>query len=38
MKAMKNSVMEVTKLISKSKEGQAFMSKNQNCDLDQYQE
>ncbi len=29
MKAMKNSVMEVTKLISKSKEGQAFMSNNQ---------
>ncbi|MEB8647749.1 nucleoside triphosphate pyrophosphohydrolase family protein [Bacillus thuringiensis] len=38
MKAMKNSVMEVTKLISKSKEGQAFMSNNQICELDQYQE
>ncbi|HDR8145073.1 nucleoside triphosphate pyrophosphohydrolase family protein [Bacillus thuringiensis] len=38
MKAMKNSVMEVTKLISKSKEGQAVMNHNQICELDQYQE
>ncbi|MGN4560870.1 nucleoside triphosphate pyrophosphohydrolase family protein [Bacillus cereus group sp. MYBK5-2] len=38
MKAMKNSVMEVTKLISKSKEGQALMNHNQICELDQYQE
>ncbi|ANC07801.1 MULTISPECIES: nucleoside triphosphate pyrophosphohydrolase family protein [Bacillus cereus group] len=38
MKVMKNSVMEVTKLISKSKEGQVFMSNNQICELDQYQE
>ncbi|MGR5996619.1 nucleoside triphosphate pyrophosphohydrolase family protein [Bacillus cereus] len=38
MKAMKNSVMEVTKLISKSKEGQALMNNNQICELDQYQE
>ena len=37
MKAMKNSVMEVTKLISKSKEGQALMNNNQICELDQYQ-
>ncbi|MEC2933766.1 nucleotide pyrophosphohydrolase, partial [Bacillus cereus] len=33
MKAMKNSVMEVTKLISKSKEGQAFMSNIQICEV-----
>ncbi|WP_142311049.1 nucleoside triphosphate pyrophosphohydrolase family protein [Bacillus toyonensis] len=38
MKAMKNSVMEVTKLISKAKEGQALMNNNQICELDQYQE
>ncbi|MDF9538114.1 nucleoside triphosphate pyrophosphohydrolase family protein [Bacillus cereus] len=38
MKAMKNSVMEVTKLISKSKENQALMNNNQICELDQYQE
>ncbi|PEW54501.1 nucleotide pyrophosphohydrolase [Bacillus cereus] len=38
MKAMKNSVMEVTKLISKSKEGQDLMNNNQICELDQYQE
>ncbi|PDZ29172.1 nucleotide pyrophosphohydrolase [Bacillus toyonensis] len=38
MKAMKNSVMEVTKLISKAKEGQALMNNNQVCELDQYQE
>ncbi|HDR7801514.1 TPA: nucleoside triphosphate pyrophosphohydrolase family protein [Bacillus tropicus] len=38
MKAMKNSVMEVTKLISKSKERQALVNNNQICELDQYQE
>ncbi|NIL29565.1 nucleoside triphosphate pyrophosphohydrolase family protein [Bacillus thuringiensis] len=38
MKAMKNRVMEVTKLINKSKEGQALMNINQICELDQYQE
>ncbi|MFE6708705.1 nucleoside triphosphate pyrophosphohydrolase family protein [Bacillus thuringiensis] len=38
MKAMKNGVMEVTKLISKSKEGQAEKNNNQICELDQYQE
>ncbi|KXY16194.1 nucleoside triphosphate pyrophosphohydrolase family protein [Bacillus cereus] len=38
MKAMKNSVMEVTKLISKAKEGQVLMNNNQICELDQYQE
>ncbi|ANS45899.1 hypothetical protein BT246_04610 [Bacillus thuringiensis] len=38
MKAMKNSVMEVTKLISKSKEGKALTNNNQICELDQYQE
>ncbi|TKH20762.1 nucleotide pyrophosphohydrolase, partial [Bacillus cereus] len=37
MKAMKNSVMEVTKLISKAKEGQALINNNQICELDQYQ-
>ncbi|HFU7075477.1 nucleoside triphosphate pyrophosphohydrolase family protein [Bacillus cereus] len=38
MKAMKNSVMEVTKLISKSKEGQVLINHNQICELDKYQE
>ncbi|AJQ59285.1 nucleotide pyrophosphohydrolase [Bacillus thuringiensis] len=38
MKAMKNGVMEVTKLISTLKEGQAEMNINQICELDQYQE
>ncbi|PGT79483.1 nucleotide pyrophosphohydrolase [Bacillus cereus] len=38
MKAMKNGVMEVTKLINKSKEGQSVMNINQICELDQYQE
>ncbi|MFD0771636.1 nucleoside triphosphate pyrophosphohydrolase family protein [Bacillus sp. CGMCC 1.60114] len=38
MKAMKNGVMEVTKLISKSKEGKAVMNIDQICELDQYQE
>ncbi|KLA33876.1 nucleoside triphosphate pyrophosphohydrolase family protein [Bacillus bombysepticus] len=38
MKSMKNGVLEVTKLISKSKEGQAVMNDNQICELDQYQE
>ena len=38
MKEMKNGVLEVTKLISKSKEGQALMNNNQICELDQYQE
>ncbi|HFR4141703.1 nucleotide pyrophosphohydrolase [Bacillus cereus] len=38
MKAMKNSVMEVTKLISKSKEGQVIINHNQICELDKYQE
>lgn len=38
MKAMNNGVMEVTKLINKSKEGQAIMNNNQICELVQYQE
>lgn len=38
MKAMNNGVMEVTKLINKSKEGQAVMNNNQICELVQYQE
>lgn len=38
MKAMENGVFEATKLISKSKEGQAEMNINQICELDQYQE
>ncbi|MFJ8216450.1 nucleoside triphosphate pyrophosphohydrolase family protein [Bacillus cereus] len=38
MKAMKNSVMEVTKLISKAKGGQSLMNNKQICELDQYQE
>ncbi|WIV95412.1 nucleoside triphosphate pyrophosphohydrolase family protein [Bacillus bombysepticus] len=38
MKAMKNGVLEVTELISKSKEGQAVMNNNRICELDQYQE
>ncbi|PGS62829.1 nucleotide pyrophosphohydrolase, partial [Bacillus cereus] len=37
MKSMKNGVLEVTKLISKSKEEQAVMNDNQICELDQYQ-
>ncbi len=38
MKAMNNGVMEITKLINKSKEGQAVMNNNQICELVQYQE
>lgn len=38
MKEMNNGVMEVTKLINKSKEGQAVMNNNQICELVQYQE
>ncbi len=38
MKAMNNGVMEVTKLINKSKEGLAVMNNNQICELVQYQE
>lgn len=38
MKTMENGVFGVTKLISKSKEGQAVMNINQICELDQYQE
>ncbi|MED2761590.1 nucleoside triphosphate pyrophosphohydrolase family protein [Bacillus thuringiensis] len=38
MKTMENGVFGVTKLISKSKEGQAVMDINQICELDQYQE
>ncbi|MCU5187297.1 nucleoside triphosphate pyrophosphohydrolase family protein [Bacillus cereus] len=38
MKAINNGVMEVTKLINKSKEGQAVMNNNQICELVQYQE
>lgn len=38
MKTMENGVFGVTKLISKSKEGQAVMNDNQICELDQYQE
>ncbi|WP_259383424.1 nucleoside triphosphate pyrophosphohydrolase family protein [Bacillus thuringiensis] len=38
MKAMNHGVMEVTKLINKSKEGQAVMNNNQICELVQYQE
>ncbi|MGK8828702.1 nucleoside triphosphate pyrophosphohydrolase family protein [Bacillus paranthracis] len=38
MKAMNNGVMEVTKLINKSKEGQAVRNNNQICELVQYQE
>ncbi|OOR14179.1 nucleotide pyrophosphohydrolase [Bacillus cereus] len=38
MKVMENGVMEATKLISNSKEGQAVMKINQICELDQYQE
>lgn len=38
MNIMENGVFGVTKLISKSKEGQAVMNINQICELDQYQE
>ncbi|MED0993632.1 nucleoside triphosphate pyrophosphohydrolase family protein [Bacillus nitratireducens] len=38
MKAMENGVYAATKLISKSKGGQAVMNINQICELDQYQE
>ncbi|MBD5798372.1 nucleotide pyrophosphohydrolase [Bacillus pseudomycoides] len=38
MKTMENGVFGVTKLISKSKEGQAEMNINQICGLDEYQE
>ncbi|ARC28132.1 MULTISPECIES: nucleoside triphosphate pyrophosphohydrolase family protein [Bacillus cereus group] len=38
MKTMENGVFGVTKLISKSKGGQAVMNINQICELDQYQE
>ncbi|MHC2833806.1 nucleoside triphosphate pyrophosphohydrolase family protein [Bacillus sp. F9_6S_D1_P_5] len=38
MNVMENGVLEATKLISKSKEGQAEMNINQICELDQYQE
>ncbi|OUB05991.1 nucleotide pyrophosphohydrolase [Bacillus thuringiensis serovar yunnanensis] len=38
MKAMTNGVMEVTQLISESKEGQAEINKNQIVSLDEYQE
>lgn len=38
MKTMTNGVMEITKLINKSKDGQAEMNKNKIVSLDEYQE